>query len=237
MKSALVTGAGSGIGRAVAEVLAQNGFRVGLGGRRVEALTETAERIRQAGGQVWLQSLDVTDPTSVQAFVQKALEEGGGRIDLLVNSAGVFTMRPFAETTPEMWQETLSANLTGVYLLTHAAWPHLDGGQVINIGSVAGQEPYPGSAAYCASKYGLTGLSEVLAIEGKPRRIRVHLVQPGNTHTPIWGDQAPEAVQKRMLRPEQVAEVVRWLALSPENVSLDAISIRPAVNPWKGDKT
>lgn len=233
MKQALITGGGSGIGRATAELLAQSGFRVGIGGRRPGPLAETVEHIQRAGGQAWWQVLDVRSEDSVQAWVQTALTFSP-KIDLLVNNAGIFALRPFEQTDPQFWAETLDINLNGTYRVTRAAWPYLEGGQVINISSVAGVQPYPGCAAYSASKYGLIGLSEVLALEGKARRIRVHVVCPGNTETPIWQGQAPESVQQRMMRPEQVAEVIRWLALSPENVTFDRIVIRPTFDPWKG---
>lgn len=235
MKNALITGASSGIGRAVALALAASGFRVGLGGRRVDALAEVVDRIQQEDGQAWWQALDIRQLDSVEAFIQSAIA-GSTRIDLLVNSAGAFDMRPFEETDPAFWQEMIDTNLTGVYRVTYAAWPHLTGGQVINIGSVAGEQPYPGNAAYCASKYGLTGLSEVLALEGRVRGIRVHLVQPGNTQTAAWEGKAPPEVQERMMQPEQVAEVVRWLATSPEGFAFDPITLRPSRDPWEKEE-
>lgn len=235
MKNALITGASSGIGRAAAEALAASGFRVGLGARREEPLAETAARIQTQGGQAWWKPLDILSRESVEAFVQAGIAESG-RLDLLVHSAGAFNMRPFEQTDPEFWAEMIDINLNGAYQVAYAAWPYLQGGMLINIGSVAGAEPYPGNAAYCASKYGLTGLSEVLAVEGKQHGIRVHLIQPGNTQTPIWEGQAPEEVRMRMMRPEQIAELVRWLALSPESITFDPITVRPSKDPWKEEE-
>jgi len=100
------------------------------------------------------------------------------------------------------------------------------------VSSVAGVQPYPGCATYSASKYGLIGLSEVLALEGKARNIRVHVICPGNTQTDLWGNQAPAEVQARMLSPHDVAEVIRWLAVSSPHVSFDRILVQPTHNPW-----
>lgn len=232
MKTAIVTGGGSGIGRASAVLLAKENFRVGLVGRRAEPLQETAELIRQAGGEAWWQALDVQDEMAVAAFVQAAAASYGG-IDLLVNSAGVFEMRPFEATDPGFWQETLGINLTGAYLFCRAVWGHIRGGQIINISSIAGVKAFLNGAAYSASKYGLIGLSEVLALEGKKQDTRVHVLCPGNTETPIWEDQAPAQVRQRMLRPEQVAEAVRWLAVSPPEVSFGTLVIQPSQDVWK----
>jgi NAD(P)-dependent dehydrogenase (short-subunit alcohol dehydrogenase family) len=232
MKTAIITGASSGIGLAAARVLAGSGFRVGLVSRRHDTLSEAENEIKENGGQAWVKALDVRDEASVQEFVQDALNRFGG-IDLLVNAAGLFRMAPLEETSREFWDEHLSTNLTGAFTITKAVWPHITDGQIINISSIAGVKPFPGNAAYSASKYGLIGLSEVLALEGKPRGIRVHVLCPGNTQTPAWGDQAPAEVQARMMRPEEVAEVVRWLAVSPPGVTFDKIVITPSVDPWE----
>jgi NAD(P)-dependent dehydrogenase (short-subunit alcohol dehydrogenase family) len=232
MKTAIITGGSSGIGLASARLLAGEGFRLGLVGRRAEPLKAATQEIQSSGGEAWYSPLDVRDAQAVGEFVGEAVERYS-RIDLLVNSAGIFRMLPFEKTSPDFWDQNLGINLTGAYNFCHAAWPHLDGGQIINISSIAGVKPFPGNAAYSASKYGLIGLSEVLALEGKKRGIRVHVVCPGNTETPAWGDQAPAEVQGRMMRPKEVAETIRWLAVSPPSVSFDKIVITPAQDPWK----
>lgn len=233
MKTAIITGAGSGIGLATAHLLAREGFRLGLIGRRKALIESVAEEIRQAGGEAWTGALDVRDVSAVESFVRASLP-ASGKLDLLVHAAGLFQMQPFEKTSQELWDETISINLTGAYVVSKAVWQYITGGQLIHISSVAGVEPYPGCAAYSASKYGLIGLSQVLALEGKKRKIRVHVVCPGNTQTPIWDDQAPVDVIQRMMQPEQVAEVIRWLAISPPDVTFDPLVIRPSVNPWSG---
>lgn len=231
MKTAIITGGGSGIGLAIARSLAGEKFRVGLIGRRGEVVEAAAQAINRAGGDSWWGAVDVRDEAAVTAFVESAVAQYG-KINLLVNNAGVFQMRPLEETTLELWDETIDVNLKGAFICARAVWPHIEGGQIINISSVAGLRAFPGNAAYCASKFGLNGLSEVLALEGKARNIRVHLVCPGNTQTPTWADQAPAEVQARMMPPEAVAEVVRWLAVSPPEVMFDKVAVNPARDPW-----
>jgi 3-oxoacyl-[acyl-carrier protein] reductase len=232
MKTAIVTGGSSGIGLAAARQLAKAGYRVGLVGRRAEVLQTAVAEIVNGGGEAWGRSLDVRDNAAVQHFVEDAHQRLGS-IDLLVNAAGVFNMKPFEQTDAQFWADTIDANLNGAYYFCHAVWPYIENGQIINISSVAGVQPYPGCAAYSASKYGLIGLSQVLALEGKPRDIRVHVLCPGNTDTPIWTGKAPADVQARMMRPDAVADTICWLALSPPEVSFDPVVIRPSRDPWQ----
>ncbi len=231
MKTAIITGGGSGIGLATAQTLSREGFRVGLIGRRADVLQAAVAAITQAGGEAWAAAVDVCDHAAVEACVAATIDRFG-TIDLLINNAGSFKLTPFEAMTLAEWHDTLDVNLTGAFICAKAVWPYLDNGHLINVSSVAGVQPYPGCAAYSASKYGLIGLSEVLALEGQARNIRVHVICPGNTQTELWGDQAPAAVKARMLRPDDIAEVIRWLAVSPPPVSFDKIVIRPTHNPW-----
>ena len=219
MKTAIITGGGSGIGLAVAHALAGEKFRVGLIGRRAEAVKGAAEAVAAAGGEAWWGAVDVRDESAVRDFVNAAARQYK-KIDLLVNNAGVFKILPVEETSVELWDEMLDINLKGAFICAKAAWPHIGGGQIINISSTAGLYPFEGNAAYSASKYGLIGLSEVLAVEGKARNIRVHVVCPGGTRTPMW-DEEPS------MTAEQAAETVRWLAVSPPDVTFEKIVIRP----------
>lgn len=231
MKTAIITGGGSGIGFAIARSLAGEQFRIGLIGRRGAVVEAAAHAINRAGGESWWGDVDVRDEAAVSAFVESAVAQHG-KIDLLVNNAGVFQMRSVEEMTLELWDDIIDINLKGAFICARAVWPHIAGGQIVNISSVAGLRAFPGNAAYCASKFGLNGLSEVLALEGQKRNIRVHLVCPGNTQTPTWEDQAPAEVQARMMPPEAVAEVVRWLAVSPPEVTFDKVVVNPARDPW-----
>lgn len=234
MKTAIITGGGSGIGLATAQALSREGYRVGVIGRRADVLRSAVEAIIQAGGEAWAAAVDVCDQAAVEAFVAATIDRFG-KIDLLINNAGSFKLTPFADMTLTEWRDTLDVNLTGAFICAKALWPHLDNGHLINVSSVAGVQPYPGCAAYSASKYGLIGLSEVLALEGKARNIRVHVICPGNTQTDLWGDQAPATVKARMMKPDDIAEVIRWLAVSPPHISFDKVVIRPTRNPWDAD--
>lgn len=234
MKIAIVTGGGTGIGRSISLGLAQDGYRVGLVGRREAPLRNAAQTITSNGGHAWHAALDVRQESAVNEFVAETIGRFG-RIDLLVNNAGLFRLVEFADTDLTFWQETLETNLTGAYIFCKAVWPHIGGGQIINIGSTAGEHAFRGCAAYSASKFGLRGLTEVLALEGQQRKIRVHLVSPGNTDTPIWDGQAPDSARQRMMRPDDVADMVRFVANSPPHIALDTIVIRPAQSPWNDE--
>ncbi len=227
----IVTGAGSGLGAAIARALAADGAHCVLAGRRRQPLAAVAAGLASAR----VVPCDVTDPAQVDHLMAETLREFGA-LNLLVNSAGVFQMRPFEETTRELWEATQAVNLSGPFLTCRAAWPHLKAsrGQVVNVSSVAGVQGFAGSTAYCASKFGLNGLSAALALEGQPHGIRVFAVCPGNTDTPIWDGQAPPAVQRRMMRPEAVADLVRWLVAAPREVELGPVVMRPFTDPWAG---
>lgn len=232
MKTAIITGGGSGMGLAIARALAKEKFRVGIVGRRAAVLATAASGIKSAGGECWWAAVDVRDSLAVTHYVESVITHYD-RIDLLVNNAGLFEMRRLEETTPEFWGEIIATNLTGVYNCCRAVWSHIGGGQIINISSVAGVQAFENNAAYCASKFGVIGLSEVLALEGKAHNIRVQVVCPGNTQTEAWAGQAPTEVQARMLTPERVADVVTWLAVSPPDVTLGRVVVTPSQDPWR----
>jgi len=232
-RTALITGAGSGLGTAIARALASEGARCALAGRRPEPL----EHVRlELGDRARAIPCDVRDEAQIENLVAQTVAEFGG-VDILVNNAGVFHEAPLTETTTTLWDETIAVNLRGAFLLCRAAWPHMQrrgGGQIVNVSSVSGVQGYADEAAYCASKFGLNGLTAALALEGKPRNIRVFAVCPGAVDTPIWGEAAAPEVTRRMLRAEQVAEVVRWLVTAPRNLDFGPIVVRNFTDPWEG---
>lgn len=227
----LVTGGGSGIGAAIAESLSSEGASVVLTGRRAFALEEVAHRMT---GPVHCVTGDVRDPASGRALVDAAVTRFG-KLDILVNSAGIFKITPFPETNLEFWDDVLDTNLRGAYVMCHAAWPHLQAsqGQIVNVSSVAGTRGFAGSSAYCASKHGLNGLSEVLAIEGRPHGIRVFAVCPGAVETAIWSAEDAD-IRAKMMHSEDVASLVRWLVTSPRHVGIGPVVIDNFINPWFG---
>ena len=227
---ALVTGAGSGIGAAIARALAAEGATIVLCGRRAEALASVAKTLDGA-------HMCVTCDVQVEAQIRSALEDTVGklgRLDILVNNAGVFDQMPIEETTTEFWDDMLATNLRGPYLFARHAWQFLkaSSGQLLNLSSVAGTQAFSGSSAYCASKFGLNGLSAVLAIEGKEHGIRVHSVCPASIETDMWLKGADQATRDRMMKPEQVANVVRWLLTSPRNLDIPQVVISNFHSPF-----
>jgi 3-oxoacyl-[acyl-carrier protein] reductase len=232
-QTALITGAGSGLGAAIARALASEGAWCVLAGRRPEPLERVRLEIRASARAI---PTDVRDEAQIESLVVQTVAEFGG-VDVLVNNAGVFHETPLAETTTALWDETMAVNLRGAFLLCRAAWPHMQkrgGGQIVNVSSVAGVQGYGDEAAYCASKFGLNGLTAALALEGKPHNIRVFAVCPGAVDTPIWDGLASSEVVHRMMKPEPIAELVRGLVTSPRNVDFGPIIVRNFKDPWAG---
>ena len=189
-KIALVTGAGSGIGRATAILLAQEGATVIVSDINPEAAERVASEIRDAGGAAEGIRLDVADESAWMAVIEGILSRYQ-RLDVLVNNAGVSFAKPIAETTIDEWKRVLAVNLDGVFLGTkHAilAMKSRGGGSIINVASVSGITPYPEASAYGASKAAVRHFSKVAAIECADARtgIRVNVVTPGGVKTPMW---------------------------------------------------
>jgi 3-oxoacyl-[acyl-carrier protein] reductase len=236
-QTALITGAGSGIGAAVARALAARGARCILAGRRPAPLAAVAAAVAAAGGTAEAMLADVRDAGQVQQLAQRA-SAATGRVDILVNAAGIFRLALLPETSIELFDQTLATNLRGAFLCCRAVWPLMQqagGGQIVNISSVAGVEAYAGNAAYAASKFGLNGLTGVLALEGRPHNIRVLALCPAAADTGAWAGQAPEAVRHRMLAPEPLAEFVAWLLAAPRSLQIDPIVVRNFHDPWGAD--
>ena len=223
---AAVTGGGSGIGAAVARALAKEGARVTILGRSIERLLA----LELAGAHCV--STDVADPESVTTGFRNAVE-ALGPIDILVNNAGQAEAAPFARTTLEQWQRTLTVNLTGAYLCTQQVIGGMSErgfGRVVNIASTAALKGYAYVTAYCAAKHGVLGLTRALALEVARRGVTVNAVCPGYTETEFveravaqirakTGRTAEQAraelvavnPQGRLIQPEEVAQVVVWL--------------------------
>ncbi|MEQ1892308.1 MAG: SDR family NAD(P)-dependent oxidoreductase [Planctomycetota bacterium] len=220
----LVTGGGRGIGRAIALRFARAGARVAVAARTAGEVERVAREIDAAGGEGLALTLDVTDLDSVQRGLATALAAFDETLDVLVNNAGVFSIQPFAELSPATWYRTLAINLTGPFHVTLLALRGLERSaraHIFNINSVAGRQAFPGNAAYCASKYGLRGLTDVLRLDLAAAKIRVSSVYPAATDTPIWDAIPGEWPRAVMNRPEDVAEVLwnAWQAPRETDVS------------------
>ena len=225
-RAAIVTGAGRGIGRAVAAAFAREGAAVVLAARSASELDATARQIAEAGGR----AADVSDEAAVGALVKRALAEYG-RIDVLVTAAGAAGFGSVADSKPTEWDQMLAVNLRGAMLCCRAVLPAMIAqrrGTIINIGSVVTSRILAGTAAYTASKYGLLGFSRVLAEELRPHGVRVGILSAGATDTPLW-DAVPSAPDRGlMLRPEQVAEAALMMAALEPNATLEEVTLLPA---------
>lgn len=246
-RHALITGAGRGIGAAVARDLAAAGARVTLAGRGRDALDAVAAEIAEHGGRAAVRIMDVADEASVErGFADAAAALGP--VDILVNNAGVGESAPFHKMDRELWDRVLAVNLTGVFLCCRAAMPAMlsrRSGRIINIASTAGLRAYAYVAAYVASKHGVIGLTRALALETARKGITVNAVCPGYTETDMaagaianiqatTGRTAEEArdvlvrfnPQGRLVQPAEVANAVRWLCLpGSESITGQAIAV------------
>jgi NAD(P)-dependent dehydrogenase (short-subunit alcohol dehydrogenase family) len=227
----LVTGAGRGIGRAIALRFARSGAAVALSARSERELDSVAREVEAAGGTACVARMDVTDLASVEAGLRRVEDFGRGVIDVLVNNAGVFDVRPFAEISPAIWHRHVAVNLNGSFHVTWLALHFLERSRrahVFFVNSLAGRRPYPGDTAYCATKYGLRGFADALRLDLASRDIRVSSVYPGATDTSIF-DHLPGTWDRSMMnRPEDVAEVV-WLAWSaPLGREVDDLEVPPS---------
>ncbi len=221
---ALVTGGSAGIGRALASALVNDGYRVAICGRDEKRLAE-AER---ATGAFLSCVCDVRDPAAVEAAFSLLEKEFGG-LDLLVNNAGMGRFLSLEDTEEADWESMIGTNLTGSWRVTRRALPLLlrSKGTVLNVISVAGRKAFPGSSAYCASKFGMLGLAESLREEYRGRGLRVINLLPGAVDTPFWEGIEGEWDRSAMLRPEAVAEAAMGALKLPEGALAEEIVIAP----------
>lgn len=224
--SALVTGAGRGIGRAVALALARKGARVALVARTSSELEALAEEIRRAGGQALAFAGDVCDPQVPAAAVAAAVA-AHGRLQVLVNNAGVGAFAPLAETSDETWERVIGTNLSAVFRLTRAALPHLvqGGGHVFMISSLAGRNAIANMSAYCASKAALDHLAACLMLEVRQHGVKVTTLAPGSVDTGFAG--MPRGDASWMLQADDLAATVMDLLRTRDEAHLSRVELRP----------
>ena len=236
---AAVTGASSGIGEATALALARAGAAVALGARRGDRLRDLAERIDAEGGRARPFEVDVADEASARAFVEGAHSELG-RLDVLVNNAGVMLLGPVEGADTADWRRMVDVNLLGLLYCTHAALPLMreqGGGDVVNISSVAGRVARAGNGVYALTKFGVGAFSESLRQEAIASKIRVMLVEPGFVATELQSHNAApvrEAIDSMMdeigevLSAEDIADAIAYAVSRPPHVSVNEILIRPS---------
>ncbi len=230
-RSALVTGASRGIGRCVAVSLADAGAGVWCLARSEGAVAELAADL---GGEALV--ADLTDDAATWDALDRMAEAIGGSPDIVINAAGVFGMASCATETVKVFDETVAVNLRGPFLVNRALLPAMlerGTGLIVNVGSVAGRRAFPGNAAYSASKYGLRGYHEVLLEELRGTGVRATLLEPAATDTPLWDPLDPDRDPRlpnrdRMLRPDDVADTVLFVATRPQSVRIPVLQVERA---------
>ncbi len=228
---AIITGGSRGIGLAIARELARRGHRLALVARRREPLERAAAELGPIAPAVRAIPCDVRDPASVEAAFGQILQ-WGERVDVLVNNAGLGQFAPVHQITLEDWDTTFDTNLRGVFLCSKAAIPAMmrqRSGHIINISSLAGKNAFAGGAAYCASKWGLQGLSYCMAEDLRAYGIRVSVVCPGTVESEFSPHTGKDP--KKMLQPEDVARVVGWLLEQEPQSFVSEVLLRPTQKP------
>src|SRR5262249_45109973 len=224
-KVALITGASRGIGKGIAEAFAKEGASLILAARDTQKLAALAESVNGNGSNAVAIGADVTDEQQVQNLFHQAMERFG-HLDLLVNNAGVFDGGPIDELSVEVWDKVIAVNLRGPFLCTREAMRIMKrqkGGRIINIGSISAQRVRPNSAPYSTSKYGLWGLTQVTALEGRDHGITCGCIHPGNTDVETLAESRRESKEPVMRIEEWVDAVVAMAAMPPQVNMLEAI--------------
>ncbi|MEV4056356.1 SDR family oxidoreductase [Amycolatopsis sp. NPDC049688] len=240
-KTAVVTGAGSGIGRAVARALLEDGYRVALAGRRASALEETASGF----GNALAVPTDVSDEESVEALFG-TVRDRWGRLDLLVNNAGISAGGTVADLSVEDWKRTVDVNLTGMFLCARQAVRLMQdqdprGGRIINNGSISAHVPRPASVAYTATKHAVTGLTRSISLDGRAWNVACGQIDIGNAATEMTERMAagiPQPDGRVVAEPtfdvRHVADAVRYMAGLPLNANVQFLTVTATTMPFIG---
>ena len=245
---ALVTGASSGIGRAIALALAMSGATVALVARRRDLLDELAAQIISNGGAAAAFAADITDRASAEVAIASAVEHFG-RLDTVVNNAGIMLVGPFADAPEDEWDRMIDINLRGVLHVSRAALPHLIAAadqdprrvaDIVNISSTAGRVARPGTAVYNLTKFGVNAFSEALRQELQPKRVRVSVIEPGTVATELTSHTREElrsailaqASSIENLEPSDIADAVSYVVTSPRRVAVNELLVRSAAQTW-----
>jgi NADP-dependent 3-hydroxy acid dehydrogenase YdfG len=230
-KVALVTGAGRGIGRAIALAFADEGAAVALVARSRADLATVAGEVRErANGRVLAEPVDVTQDTAVEMLIERVVGDLG-RLDVLVASAGTAAFGPVAESKPADWDAMLAVNLRATMVCCRAAVAPMmrqHSGTILTVASIAAKRVLPGSAVYTATKMAVIGFSRVLAEEMRPHGVRVGVLVPGAVDTPLWDTLGAGPPREKMLRPEDVARAAVLMATLPPHASLEELTLLPA---------
>jgi NAD(P)-dependent dehydrogenase (short-subunit alcohol dehydrogenase family) len=235
-KVAVITGANQGIGKGIARAFAAEGCRLAICARNREKLEATAAELRALGATVFAQPTDVTDEEQVAALMAATLKHYG-RIDLLVNNAGAFDGGRIDEVTLAGWNNVIGSCLTGTFLCSRAVFPTMKaagGGRIVNIGSISAQRPREGSAPYAAAKFGVWGLTQAIALDGRPFGITCSCLHPGNVLVERRLDSGKESDDEPMMSTEAIAEVALTMATLPGHVNMLEAIVLPTAQLYLG---
>ena len=235
-KVAIVTGGNRGIGKGIAKGLAAEGASLTIAARDAELLTQTANELREKGTKVLAVPTDVTDEEQIKALFEKAMAEYD-RLDILMNNAGAFDGGPIDELSTEAWDKVIAVNLRAPFLCSREAMRIMkaqgEGGRIINVGSISAHRVRLNSAPYSSSKFGIWGLTQVTALEGRPHGIAASCLQPGNTYV--------ERVKNRLQPPSEpmmdvdaLAQAAVLMATLPPNVNMLEATVLPVEQLYVG---
>jgi NAD(P)-dependent dehydrogenase (short-subunit alcohol dehydrogenase family) len=225
----LVTGGARGLGEAIARRLARSGAHVVAADVRTDLAETTASSVRDAGGRAEAVALDVTDAPSAEAVV-RSVADRHGRLDVLVNNAGVDVTAPFEEISVEDWDRILGVNLRGPVVMSRAVFGVMRGqgrGHIVNVVSTAAKRAWPNASAYHASKWGLLGFSHALHTEARPLGIKVSAVVAGGMRTPFLLDRFPDLDPGVLQDPANVADAIRYVLLQPDETVIPELMVIP----------
>lgn len=229
---AVVTGAGRGIGREIAISLSKEGFFVIICSRTSKQIKDIEREIGDNGGEGMALCCDVGVEDQVVKFIDE-VSNVTGRIDMLVNNAGIAYSEPITKINSSKWEEIIRVNLTGTFLMTKYALEYMGcGGHIFNIISNAGRTGFPNWSAYCASKFGVLGFTNSIREELRDRTIKVTAVLPGPTDTPLWEGIEGVWDRERMMKPDAVADMIISVYKQPRDVVTEEVFIMPRGGPF-----
>ncbi len=235
-KAAIVTGASRGIGKAISRSLAECGVNLALNSRSLNQLEAIKEEFKDLGIDVLPCPADLGDPEACVKIVEKVAQHFG-KIDILINNAGMAIPKPLNETTVDEWDMHMALNARAPFLLSREALPYLKKSKmatIINISSVVGYKGYINQGAYTASKHALMGMTKVLAQEVFKDNVRVHIIAPGGVATDMVTNTRPDLDESMLATPQEIADVVMFILTHRGNAVIDEINIRRFSNtPWK----
>lgn len=235
-KVVIITGASSGIGEAFAERFAETGAKVVLAARSTDKLDALAQKIIDAGHEALAVATDVTDEDQVVQLFKKTMD-AHGKVDILINNAGMTTSTPTVDLSVEDWRRVVDVNLTGPFICAREAFRIMKEqkrGRILNIGSVSARMPRLHNAPYSATKFGLDGLTHSLALDGREHGIAASILHPGNIHTAIWTGREDIAAQEGTVQLDDMANVAITMCSLPDDVNMLEGLILPVSMPFLG---